>query len=61
LQTETPGWMERAYNWAHRRWPRVIDCRPIAVEALLKSAGFEIARADELSMWGLVVGALVVT
>ncbi len=59
LQKDPPGTMERAYNWAHRRWPHVIDCRPIPWENMVKSAGFVIRRKTELSMWGLAVGVIL--
>jgi ubiquinone/menaquinone biosynthesis C-methylase UbiE len=59
LEKENPGWMEKTYTWAHRRWPQIIDCRPIPLEQMLTSAGFEISRATEMSMWGLAVGILV--
>lgn len=61
LKKENPGWMEKTYTWAHRRWPQIIDCRPIPLEQTLTSAGFEISRATEMSMWGLAVGILVAT
>lgn len=59
LQTDKPGWMELAYNWAHGRWPAIIDCRPIPLENILSGAGFEIFHITEISMWGLAVGMLV--
>jgi demethylmenaquinone methyltransferase/2-methoxy-6-polyprenyl-1,4-benzoquinol methylase len=61
LQKEKPGWMERAYTWAHHRWPLIIDCRPIPLEELVKSAGFEISCHSEMSMWGLAVGIFIVS
>lgn len=59
LQKGKPGWMERAYGWAHRRWPIAIDCRPIPLEKVTSNAGFEISHFEEVSMWGLAVGVLV--
>ncbi len=59
LQRENPNRMERAYEWAHRRWPRVIDCRPIPLAKTLIEAGLEVSRTDELSIWGLAVGVIV--
>ncbi len=56
---EKPGWMERAYGWAHHRWPQVIDCRPIPLEAVVKSADFEIVHSLEMWIWSLAVGLLV--
>ncbi|MEW5940700.1 MAG: methyltransferase domain-containing protein [Chloroflexota bacterium] len=59
LQKDAPGWMERAYRWARRRWPRLIDCRPIPLEKLIEEAGWEVSRITSLSMWGLKVGIVV--
>lgn len=59
LKTDQPGWMERAYTWAHHRWPAAIDCRPIELQDLLTDAGFHVSRSEELSMWGLEVGCVV--
>jgi ubiquinone/menaquinone biosynthesis C-methylase UbiE len=59
LQKDEPGWMENTYNWAHRRWPVVIDCRPIPLINLLERSGFIIRDMVEKPMWGLMVGLTV--
>jgi demethylmenaquinone methyltransferase/2-methoxy-6-polyprenyl-1,4-benzoquinol methylase len=59
LQKEDPNWMERSYTWAHRRWPNVIDCRPISIEEVVKSAHFDISGTSEMTMWGLAVGIFI--
>jgi ubiquinone/menaquinone biosynthesis C-methylase UbiE len=59
LQKDEPGWMENAYNWAHCRWPTIIDCRPISLTSHLEQSGFTIREMVERSMWGLVVGIAV--
>ena len=41
------------YEWLHRVFPRVIDCRPIYVCRALAAAGFEISQTDRFSMFGL--------
>ena len=49
----------RLYAGLHRRFPRIIDCRPIDVERSLVQAGFRIARLERREVWGLpVVAAL---
>lgn len=47
------------YEWAHRRWPSTVDCRPIYLRAAIEQAGFEIVEARRSSMWGLPVEAVL--
>jgi ubiquinone/menaquinone biosynthesis C-methylase UbiE len=47
------GVLMRAYEWAHRTFPSYVDCRPILVREALEEAGFQIADAQDRSMWGL--------
>lgn len=49
----------RLYEWAHRRFPRALDCRPILVHNVLEQAGFQIVACETASMWGLAVEAVV--
>lgn len=59
LQKEYPNCMERFYTWAHRRWPAVIDCRPLSMEELIRSKVMDISKIQKMSMWGLAVGILI--
>jgi len=54
-----PSALRRAYEWAHRQWPEVVDCRPIGLLELLETEGFEVTRSVEDGYWGLTVGAAV--
>lgn len=49
--------MARLYLWAHRRFPRLLDCRPLPVGDLLADTGWCIDSAQHLSMWGIPVSA----
>lgn len=53
--------MVTLYEWAHRKFPAAVDCRPIYVQEALEGAGLKIFKAEDYVMWGLpveVVGAV---
>lgn len=50
-----PGLMLKLYEWAHDRFPRYVDCRPIYVRAAVQEAGFQSVDATVKSTWGLPV------
>jgi demethylmenaquinone methyltransferase/2-methoxy-6-polyprenyl-1,4-benzoquinol methylase len=45
------GLLVRAFEWTHRHFPNLMDCRPIFVRRALVSAGFEIEDAKVDHMW----------
>ena len=49
------------YEWAHVRWPKYADCRPIYVERSLRDAGYEIRTAEMVSWFGLPNEIVVAT
>jgi ubiquinone/menaquinone biosynthesis C-methylase UbiE len=49
------GLMLRLYEWAHERFPRHVDCRPIYVVDAVRNAGFQAVESVDASMWGLPV------
>ena len=40
-----------AYEWTHRHFPNLLDCRPIYARRALEDAGFSIKEAMITSMW----------
>lgn len=43
----------RLYEWAHRKWPKYVDCRPIYVEQSLRDAGYKIRKKEKVKLFGL--------
>jgi demethylmenaquinone methyltransferase/2-methoxy-6-polyprenyl-1,4-benzoquinol methylase len=41
----------RAYEWTHRHFPNLLDCRPIYAERALRAEGFEIDQVRHERMW----------
>jgi demethylmenaquinone methyltransferase/2-methoxy-6-polyprenyl-1,4-benzoquinol methylase len=49
----------RLYEWFHRKFPKLVDCRPIFVKKELEDINFQILNAEEKYMWGLPVGVVL--
>lgn len=45
--------MLRLYEWAHKKWPKYIDCRPIYIEQSLRVTGYEIRSREKVKLFGL--------
>jgi demethylmenaquinone methyltransferase/2-methoxy-6-polyprenyl-1,4-benzoquinol methylase len=45
------GAMLNLYEWTHKHFPNLMDCRPIYVRRALEAASFTIKDADVKSMW----------
>jgi ubiquinone/menaquinone biosynthesis C-methylase UbiE len=45
------GFAVEAYEWTHRHFPNLLDCRPIFVRRALENAGFSIREATITKMW----------
>lgn len=53
--------LEHSYEWMHRHFPHIVDCRPIDAPAFLRDAGFEVVVDEEKMMWTMPVGIVVGT
>lgn len=51
--------LRRAYEWTHRSWPAVVDCRPILARALLEASGFDVVEVRDQAVWGLPVAVVL--
>ena len=40
---EHEGWMLNSYEWVHRRFPKIVDCRPIMVESQWRQPVFGLS------------------
>ena len=43
--------MVRAFEWTHRHFPNLLDCRPIHARQTLEAAGFEVVKSEVRHMW----------
>jgi ubiquinone/menaquinone biosynthesis C-methylase UbiE len=46
-----PGAVLRAFEWTHRHFPNLLDCRPVYVRRALEAAKFDIQEAALDHMW----------
>jgi demethylmenaquinone methyltransferase/2-methoxy-6-polyprenyl-1,4-benzoquinol methylase len=46
-----PGMVLRAFEWTHRHFPNLVDCRPIYVRRALNAAGFHVEVWSMRHMW----------
>jgi ubiquinone/menaquinone biosynthesis C-methylase UbiE len=47
-----PNSVLRLYEWGHRRWPTLLDCRPIYPRRSLEEAGFDVEVCEEARAFG---------
>lgn len=47
------GWVISLYEFFHRVFPRVVDCRPIYASRSLENSGFKIISMETESLWGI--------
>lgn len=52
-------WPVRLYEWGHKKFPHLLDCRPILSLPAVQQAGFAVEQYMLQKMWGLPVDMLV--
>ncbi len=61
VEGEPTTWRARLYRGFYRRWPRLIDCRPIPLQACVEQAAFQIQSTEVSDVSGLPVNVVVAT
>jgi ubiquinone/menaquinone biosynthesis C-methylase UbiE len=49
----------KLYEWAHKKFPKYFDCRPIYVEQSIRDAGFEIPLKEAHKLSGLPIEIVI--
>ncbi len=53
------NWVTQLYEFGHDKFPQILDCRPIFVQAALEEARLETLDTVTISLWGLVVEVVI--
>ncbi len=55
FKQDPPARMQQLYEWGHRHFPQLLDCRPIPVHTMLQMAGLQVCQVMPQSLWGLPI------
>jgi ubiquinone/menaquinone biosynthesis C-methylase UbiE len=58
-RAQEPSLIYRMYLWAHRKYPRLIDCRPLDAAEILAENGFEPVSTETHNLFGLPVNTIM--
>jgi len=50
----------KLYEWAHQKWPKYLDCKPIYVEQCLIDSGYKIRGKQKARLLGLPLEIVIV-
>jgi len=56
---EKESFLEKTYQWMHRHFPHIVDCRPIDFAATLQENGFTVIAEERMAIWTMPVAAVV--
>jgi len=59
MSKENGGTMLRLYEWAHRVWPKYVDCRPIYLEEAIMRAGYSVEGKVRARMFRLPIEIVI--
>ncbi|MBN1303722.1 MAG: methyltransferase domain-containing protein [Anaerolineales bacterium] len=49
----------KAYEWGHKHWPELLDCRPIYTRTCIEAENFQVISEKIKVMWGLPVAIVL--
>jgi len=59
MSRENGGVMMRLYEWAHGKWPKYVDCRPIYLEEAIMNAGYSIEEKERARIFRLPIEIVI--
>ncbi len=59
FEGERESLLERSYEWMHRHFPHIVDCRPIDAAGFVEAAGLALQQEKRATIWTMPVSILV--